>query len=527
MTDKYTTDETIMIRDILNRLDHITEATLEPGQIIKYPERFDAFITHIKDRHPFYTEKEGTAVILDPREAQRFLKMRKDGTFKGALKARDLDGGEWPLSGFRKTAEFGGASARPGEEQDPTKIKKEGAQLKPTQIGITDKPISARSLGRVITQNPVLQSTDYGRAVIEMARQIMSGEPAVIPPEFVKNEQVKKAIVDYAGEYLGVLALIYDGTEWLGGAKKKADFLGWLGGDLNSLILNFPSDPANQLADSYAEIKNPESGHTINISSKGTGGGAPPSLSGLKIPDHVKKKKQYQTAIDIIELTQNPNIPAPRTVSQVFQMMNLLNDRVPNKIPDQFKPFLPWPQEIIAQVNDSRKNGTPMPRYRKLFRDLESRGADGGKLTYVVKKAVIEMVNGGAVPEFQGVILEILDYNFIQQYAKATRGALSFSTQWPAKLDGVITMESKSGGTDPTKGGLNFKLAPAGARPSADELMGDDEALDLPTASAGPQADLDKFTQGKRLTGPGARAARAVSTPKTDAGTLGRERRKK
>ena len=508
------------MRDILDKLDHISEATLEPSQIIKYPERFDAFISHIRDRRPFYTEKEGTEVILDPREADRFLQLKAANQFRGALRGRDLEGVEWPLSGFRKTAEFGGASAKPGA-QDTADIRKEGAQLKPSQIGITDKNIPAKNLGREIVSNPVLQSTDYGRAVIAMAQQIMAGEPATIPPEFAKNEQIKKAIVDYASEYLGVLALIHDGTDWLGGESKKTGFLEWLGGDLGSLILNFPSDPSNQLADSYAEIKNAATGHTINISSKGTGGGAPPSLSGLKIPDHIKQKKQYKTAIDIIELTQNPNIPAPKTVSQVFLMMNLLNERIPDKIPSKFKPYLPWKQSIIGQINDSRKNGTPMPEYQELFADLDSKGADGGKLTYVVKKAIMEMINGGAVPEFQGVILEILDYNFIQQYAKAMRGTLKFSTQWPAKLDGVITMESKSGGTDPTKGGLSFKLSPKGTRASADDLMPDDEQLGLPTASAGPMADLDQLDQQRSK-------VRAAGTPDRapgDAKTLGRKRR--
>lgn len=518
------------MRDILTLFDGILqEATLEPSQIIKKSERFDAFISHIRDRRPFYTEKDGTEVVLDPREADRFSQLRQTGQFKGALRGRDLEGTEWPLSGFRKTAEFGGASAKPGAQD--TDVKKEGAQLKPSQIGITDRPITAGQLGQVIVQNPVLQSTDYGRAVIVMAQQIMAGEPAAITPELAKNEQIKKAIVDYAGEYLGVLALIYNGTEWIGGAKKKSDFLKWLGGDIGSLTLNFPSDPSNQLADSYAEITNTESGHTINISSKGTGGGAPPSLSGLKIPEHVKKKKQYQTAIDIIELTQNDQLPKPKTVSQVFLMMNLLNERVPDKIPRQFRPFLPWPQEIVSQINDSRKNGTPMPRYQRLFKDLDSRGADGGKLTYVVKKAVIEMVNGGSVPEFQEVILEILDYNFIQQYAKALRGRLSFSTQWPAKLDGVITMESKSGGTDPTKGGLNFKLAPAGTRASANDLMPDDEDLELPDASSGPEGNLDDVAaldaviNTPRMTGPGAKTARKKQQPDYSEKTLGRQRK--
>jgi len=510
------------MRDILDRLDSIAEATLEPSQIIKYPERFDAFISQIQDRRPFYTDKEGIEVILDPREAQRFLDLRAQGQFRGALKGRDLQGNEWPLSGFRKTAEFGGASVKPGEEDDPTKIKKEGAALKPSQIGITDKPIPIKSLGKLIVQNPVLAGTDYGRAVIEMAQQIMAGQEAVISEEFRKNDQIKKAIVDYAGEYLGVMSLYYDTTSWLGGGDKKSAFLKWLGGDIGSLTVNFPSESNTALADSFAEIKNAKTGHTVSISSKGTGGGAPPSMSSLKVPAHLKDRPEYQTAIDIIELTQNEAIPKPKTVSQVYLMMNLLQERIPDKIPKEFNKFLPWSRDIVQQVMDSKKNNTPMPKYKSLFANLDSKGSDGGKLTYVTKTAVMDIINGGEIPEFEAVVLEILDYNFIQQYATYQgnkTGVVSFSTQWPAKLDGKVTMESKSGGTDPTKGGFSFKLSPKNApMPKADELMGDDDELELPKASAGPEGNLADYEAPRAK-------IKARREPQGDTTALGRKRR--
>jgi hypothetical protein len=130
-----------------------------------------------------------------------------------------------------------------------------------------------------------------------------------------------------------------------------------------------------------------------------------------------------------------------------------------------FAPFLPWPKTIIDEVNASRraKRGTrvDLPKYKKITSMVDSTGTDGGKLTYVVKKAVSEIVNSGAVPGFQAAILEILDYNFIQQYTKVASkktGALAFSTQWPAKLSGHVTMEAKSSATDPTGGGFCFKL---------------------------------------------------------------------
>ena len=476
------------MRDLINLVETLIEADLSAGEIAKYPERFDAFISHIQDGKPFYT-KAGEEVILDPSEAKRFLQLKQQGQFRGALKARDQNGREHSLSSFLKTAEFGGASAKPGED---TSKSKEGALVKPTQIGITDRPILAGDLGAEIVNNQVLNSTPYGQAVALMADAIGNGQPAVVPPELAKNESIKKAIVDYAGEYLGVLALVNNQSNF----PNKKEFLKWLGGDLSGLTLNFPSKINNQIADSFASIVNPTTQHQINISSKGTGGGAPPSLSGLVIPPSVRNKEQYKTAVDLIELCQNKNLPKPTTISQVFQAMNLLEERVPEAVPKEFKKFLPWPIDIVPQVQDSLKNGTPMTKYQKLFANLESKGSDGGKLTYVVKDAVMEAVNGGAVPEFQAAILETLDYNFIQQYTKMGRGGqLQFDTQWPAKLNGVVSLESKSGGTDPTKGGFSFKLKPAGSPatgmpPYESDAPSDEEPFSKTTA-----ADLDAYSQ--------------------------------
>jgi hypothetical protein len=505
------------MRDLINLVENLIEADLSAGEIAKYPERFDTFISHIQDGKPFYT-KSGEEVILDPMEAKRFLQLKQQGQFRGSLKARDKDGREHPLSSFLKTAEFGGASVKPGED---TSKSKEGALVKPTQIGITDRPISAGDLGSEIANNQVLNSTPYGQVVAQMAEAISSGQPAVVPADLSKQESIKKAIVDYAGEYLGVLALVSGQSNF----PNKKEFLQWLGGDLSGLTLNFPSKSNTQIADSFASITNPTTQHQINISSKGTGGGAPPSLSGLVIPDHVRNKKEYRTAVDFIEICQNKNLPKPTTISQVFAAMNLLEERVPEAVPKEFKRFLPWNVSAMTQmVQDSLKNGTPMPRYQKLFANLESKGSDGGKLTYVVKDAVMEAVNGGAVPEFQAAILETLDYNFIQQYTKMGRGGqLQFDTQWPAKLNGEVSLESKSGGTDPTKGGFSFKLKPKGSPATGMPPYDSDEPSDQQPFSKTSAADLDAYSQkSSGLKASTGKVEKKLGTPKT----LGRKRQK-
>jgi len=167
-------------------------------------------------------------------------------------------------------------------------------------------------------------------------------------------------------------------------------------------------------------------------------------------------------------------------------------------VPTEFKEFLPWDQTIVAEVMTSVKNKTPLPRYEAITSKIESKGEDGGKLAYAVKKAVMEAFNSGEVSEFQDAVLEILDFNFVQQYADIDKksGTIKFYTQWPAKLDGVVTLETKSGPTDPTKGAFSFKLKPPGSATDAGPLP--DETPGEPTKPA-PSAPAPSAITGKRV----------------------------
>jgi hypothetical protein len=455
-----------MMRDLLDKIELLSEdRTLNAGTITKYVSRFEKFLEMIQTGMPFYTvDKE--PVVADPKEAKRFELMNKQGLFKGPLKLKLDDGSEIPLNQLLKTADLGG-QASTGQEGEET--GKEAALLKPTQIGITDRDIPADDLADVIINNSVLQSTDYGKLVIEMAKTIVAGGKATIPKD--TPEKIRKSIIDYAGEYLGVLALVTGNTRFP--AKKR--FEEWLGGSVDSLTINFPSKSNLNIADSFASIKNKKTQHTVNISSKGTGGGAPPSLSGLKIPDRLKKNKDYIPAIEFIEICNldkpsRQGFGSPRTVSQIFEAMNLLHKYNPDSLPKKFNKFLPWDPSITNVVVDSmnefkRTRKGDLPKYQKLWQDInfKSQSSDGGKLVFAVKDAVMRAVNeGNALPEFGKVVLEVLGDNFIQNYTDydGRTKSLSFSTQWPAKLDGIISLKSKSGSTDPTKGGLSFKLGP-------------------------------------------------------------------
>lgn len=475
------------MREILEKLDNISEdRTLNPATITKRAGRFQDFLNMIKTGKPFYTvDKE--PVIADPREAKRFSDMFNNDLFTGELELKLKDGTKIPFSKLLKTKELGG-QASTGEEGE--QLSKEAALLKPSQIKITNKDIPAVDLGNEIINNPILQSTDYGQVVIQMAKQIVNKEAVVIPKEYL-NTRIGASIVDYAGEYLGILALVSGRSRF----PRKEKFEEWLGGNISQLTLNFPSVSNTQLADSFATIGNDKTNHKINISSKGPGGGAAPSVSGLKVPDEIRKNPKYNLAVAFIDLADMGDkknnvppkypLPNPRTISQVFQAMNLIHDFEPEAIPEEFKPFLRWPAAVVQEVTDSidsYKKGkhVPLPQYTDITNKVKTRkgASDGGKLVYAVKEAVMRLVNEGqAIPEFQNVVLAILDMNFVQQYTDIDKktGVVTFATQWPARLEGKITLETKSGAGDPTKGGFSFKLSnedPKTELPPPDESFG-------------------------------------------------------
>lgn len=461
------------MRDILNKLEYIIEAqTLSPATLKKDVSRFNNFINHISNGIPFSTV-DGDMVIIDSDEVSRMKELSDNNNFSGAIKLKIKDSEETiGLNKLLKTSAFGG-QAKGVDDGDAS--GKETALLKPSQIGITDRDIYAGDLGDEIINNPILASTEYGRAVIDMAKTIVEGGKPVMPSDIRNNSSIRASIIDYAGEYLGVLALVHGISRF----PRKNSFEQWLGGSVNELTLNFPSKSNTNIADSYATIINKETKHSINISSKGQGGGAAPSLSGLKISNDIKMNPDFAAAIEFIELCKNKNLPSPSTVSQVFLAMNLLNKHAPESLPDDFKAFLPWQpsivDEVIASINGFKQGKDPgLKRFKDCWENIKFRSpsSDGGKLTHAVKLAVMRAINEkNAIPEFKSAVLNILDMNFIQQYTDydAKTGIISFATQWPARLEGNIQLESKSSGKDPTKGGFSFKLSPTKPKTDIEE----------------------------------------------------------
>lgn len=529
------------MRDLLNLLDNIlVEASnLAPGEILKHDWRWELVLEKIKTGAPFMT-MANQEVIIDPAEADRFVQLRKANQFTGAIKVKTVSpdgtaGPEVALSSLQKTPELqkptGGAVQGAGGK--PV-ITKENALVKPSLIGITDRDIPAADLYDEIANNAVLNSTDYGKVVINLANYIVSGEVVVLPEEYTTKEMepLRKAIVDYAGEYLGVLALVYGRSAF----PDQAGFLTWLGGSTDDLVINFPGKANTNIADSYATITNPTTSHSLNISSKGTGGGAAPAISGLKISDEIKTNPQLKNAVDFIEICQSTDRSGgPSTISQAFKAMDLIFNVNPDALPKKFHKLLPFSEKspdlqarCVAQIRN--KDYSLLPRkYNALLSEVSSaKATDGGIVVYTIKKYVADAINNkNAIPEFRDTILQVLEMNFIQQYTDYNQGELTFETQWPAKLKGNISIENKSSAISPTDGGFSFKLGRAdNVDPLADlGAPGDQDNNETFTGTLDTD-ELDAVIQTPRLKGPGARAAKSTAEPKLDKATLGRETRR-
>lgn len=526
------------MRDLLNLLDNVLAeaSTLAASEINKYEWRWEKFISKITNGEPFETV-DGKQVILDPKQLAGLMNLKDQGRFAKGITVSTIgpdgkEGPRIPISSLKKTAEF----AKPGGEAQPVgqqRTSKETALVKPSLIKITDRNIPAEDLYNEIANNSVLQSTDYGKVVIQLAQYIVSGEIAMLPEEYQSkdNEQIRKAIVDYAGEYLGVLALLYHQSRF----PERAEFEKWLGSSTDDLVINFPSKANTNIADSYATVTNPDTNHTLNISSKGTGGGAAPAISGLKIPDDIKRNPKLKTALQFIEICQRSDKSGgPSTITQAFAAMDLIYNTNPDSLPKVWQKYLPFDQKspdlmplCVQQIKNKDMRSLPK-KYAPLTALVDSaKATDGGKIVYSIKKAVQDAINNNnAIPEFRSTILEILNMNFIQQYTDYTNGALTFATQWPAKISGDISVENKSSAASPTDGGFSFKLGRPADIP-ADTDLGEPGAEDNPPEYGGDDTDkLDAVSQG-RLKGPGVRAARDTSEPKLDVGTLGREKRRR
>jgi len=520
------------MRDILDQLDFLLiEANLGANEI---PATKPSAVTNPKTSRPFsrpelflnkvitgspFTLVSGGEVVVDPREARRVRDWIATGP-QGAITLQTTDGGTVKNTQMLKTVEFGSKESQTIKLKGSDIFDTEKQDLQDFGNSINDVlragGFPAAEMYSKIADNPKVQQLgQIGDAVILMARQANSGQVPEFPKGLSKEE--RKAIELYASEYLGVLGLLTGATKF----PDRKQFNEFLGTDLNDMIMFFPKDSANPLADSFSVV-NDETGHALKISSKAAGKGAPPSLSSIKLPADVRS--EYPEVAGFYDLATDPRITA---FTQPFAMMNWLHENVPDAVPAEYEPLLPFTSETVNAAQQSFRTKSPMPRslMRVFDRRLSDRvrsgdSTDGGKAWYAVITDVMTAVNDqDAVPGFQKAVIRSLGHNFVQLYTEQKGDRLETTAFWPAKIKGQAILKSKGSSKDPVGNKISVEVSPG--------KLTSYTAPEVSASSSTRDQDTDVDSVEKQRSSVTARSGGAEKKSQADTQILGRKRRKK
>lgn len=454
------------------RLLEVKQAILESRDMYKALEqeadRAENFLKKVKagGEFPIKRGKLEKNVIVDPTEYNRLKAAITSKNLSGFM-VKTTDGEMFNINNFQKTADLGGKEAekiavKPSDVWAVDDEKR--AAFDPTAgTNIRDLEQAGafplKELNDRIQSNPKLDALgNVGKGIRDIAQQFTDKKLPIVPSYLSPVEQ--KAIELYASEYLGILSIYNRVAKF----DKRADFDKFVGSNLGDLMLYFPKDVATPLADSFA-IQNKKNGHTLYISSKGgSGKGAAPSVTGLKIPDHVRADKRFKNEVEYLDLAQSDKYTAK---NQPFALMNWLYEHAPETISEQFYPYLPWNQEWIDAIVDGYSSGATFPaKDMKAFISTLTKGRPSDKATDagVIYYATITDVNRAintknALPNIQPVVLETLGYNFIQVYTNMASGKVQTKVFYPAKIDGTVKFMSKSSANEPGKGKVSFQVS--------------------------------------------------------------------
>lgn len=516
------------MRDLINI---ITEASLAAGEIPANKKstvinpatgdfftRPELFLYKVQTQSPF-TTKDGDRVVIAPTEVKRVQDWITSGP-SGTISLATIDGDMVKNTQLQKTLEFGSKESETikGKASDVFGSTDVEVQELDNQIDIILSAggfPASEMYDKIIGSDQLAKLGKLGDAIADMANQIIQGEMPYVPDNLSKAEQ--KAVELYASEYLGVLALIQGIVPFKQGNQDQ--FNEFIGTDLANMIIYFPKNSNNPLADSFS-IVNDNTGHALKISSKAAGKGAAPSLASMKLPDDIAQK--YPAASEFLAMAQSPSYT---TFQQPFMLLEVLPL---DSVPQSLQQYIGSMEDIAAVAENSWRTGEPAPveimdEFNKALSSKvqQSDATDGGKMWYAATKAIMDAVNkNNAIPDLRSALIESLGYNFVQLYTNLKNNQLITEAFWPAKIKGQVKLKTKGSAVDPTKGKLSVEISPG---PGEDPEIGDAADRDGDASDY----DIDKLDTFTKKSSKLKASTRGVDKPKK-LGTeksLGRKRR--
>lgn len=349
-----------------------------------------------------------------------------------------------------------------------------------------------------------------------------------IPCKIPKGNMNPDAFRDYFAEMLQPMALVM-GKNVAGNAAEAAKiFFGDSG--YENCTISFNNNTIGGLYDSL--LVNPD-GRQIKLSSKGKDGASASVVNLLKsvkelesTPNGQKLLKKHAEVIEILNvINKDGHFGAPLKLAVKYDMITPEEATQVLKLKDK------GPGDEIIGTGQLSK------RLEKMYQGRKAK--DPGRIIPIehmiaaIAYPVADHVN--KTTNFGEAAAEILNNAaLVQMYTDTavsgdTITITRLTAVYPSKtVTGVLLDASKVYFSTGGKGNYTFTILKNGAKP---EDVADADGVEADT-TPGPESDqeltdkLDAVSQG-RLKGPGVRAARDTTEPKLDAGTLGRERRRR
>lgn len=342
--------------------------------------------------------------------------------------------------------------------------------------------------------------------------QLLAGEL----PTFADTADMATAIRDDLGETIGPIALIQGMITSSGAEAARRDLFGPEGSFAGS-ALEFPASKVNGLVDSY--VITPD-GTEIGISSKGEKG-ATASVKNIKDgidqarrtgqTDLLDRYKEQVSLIDKIGQLSSIEFPLVIGIEQGL-ITQTQADLVRRMVRSRTRRLSDMPMS----ADDQRALATLMSDYRPKDNPLYNVGYH--VLASLARKVV---TNINKDSKFGEACLKFLNVSpIIQLHMRTSVGddavrVTGFDSKYPPNFKGTVGLDaSKVYAATGTNGRVTFSYNGGGDT---------DTDVDLGPAQTDTET-LDQFT-GQRLTGPGAKAARARQEPRMTPDVLGRERR--
>ena len=347
-----------------------------------------------------------------------------------------------------------------------------------------------------------------------------------IPVEVVKGNMNATAFRDYFAEVLQPIALVM-GKKVDGNAAEAANIFFGPGAGYADCTISFNNNTIGGLYDSL--LVNPK-GKQIKLSSKGKDG-ANASVTNLiksvqeldKAPAGAKLRETYAEEIAMLEsINKLGHFGAPLAIAEEYDIIN-------KKEAQQVMGLKPLgPNDKIIGTGKLSKRLEGMYEGRKA-RDM-SRIIPIEHMISAIAYRVADYVNKNT--RFGEAASTILNNSALVQMYTDTKDStdsitiIKLSAVYPSQtVTGVLLDASKAYMSTQGKGNFTFEILKNGAKPSDVNPMDGVDSLEAPAAVGADE--LDTALEKPRLTGPGARAARATSEPKMTKDVLGREKRKR